>query len=279
MQRSWSWLAARLSPRRIWGSTNVLPHRPCLASVERLGDRILLSSSEPTITGDSAILAAVIKGELPLVTEELRLLNTVGDGLTNKTRGNFEKLVHAFLDVNDTINTAASDIFGKHADIKGESGDHKHKDEIEILSVEFKKIDEAFKALGVGGVENQSPAADFEQQAKTLLMDIQGARGGDLDKKAEILYARILDGFFTLDQTIIKAQSDLITVRKAGKEQQEFLKIKLQDVLVSSINQATDPQLDKAALLGAEAQTAGILIGLLKPGPGTSTDGAGNVQV
>src|SRR5438034_6193700 len=103
MQRSWSWLAARLSPRRIWGSTNVLPHRPCLASVEPLGDRILLSSSEPTIIGDSAILAAVIKGELPLVTEELRLLNTVGDGLTNKTRGNFEKLVHAFLDVNDTI--------------------------------------------------------------------------------------------------------------------------------------------------------------------------------
>ncbi len=52
------------------------------------------------------------------------------------------------------------------------------------------------------------------------------------------------------DQTIIKVQSDLITVRKAGKDQPEFLK--MSDALLANINQVTDPNL-KATLLGIES--------------------------
>src|SRR4051794_36082828 len=227
MQRSWSWIAARLSPRRIWSSDNAVLPRTCLASIEPLGDRIMFSVEVPPLTGDAAILAAVIKGELPLVNAEQDLLTLAGTGLTAKTQGDFEKLTHAFAKVDDTVYAAASDIFLKLDGIKGESADHKHKDTIEILSVEFQKIDQAMKALGARGVENEAPAAKFENQTLDLVKSIQGMPGGDLDAKSEALFAKIMDGFETFDLAIIKAQSDLITVRKAGKDQQEYLKIKL----------------------------------------------------
>src|SRR5690348_9120030 len=93
MQHSWNWIAARLSPRRIWSKTATsTPRRPAIAAVEPLGDRVMFSvsvnaSSEaggPPV-GDSAELAALIKGELPLVNEEQNLLKLAGPGVTPQT--------------------------------------------------------------------------------------------------------------------------------------------------------------------------------------------------
>src|SRR4051794_31236938 len=106
MQHSWIWIAARLSPRRIWSGSRSLPHRPCIASVEPLGDRVMLSADSVVVgppQGDAAVLAAAVKGELNLVVSEQNLLTLAGSGLTDKTRGDFHHLTEAIAKVNDDV--------------------------------------------------------------------------------------------------------------------------------------------------------------------------------
>lgn len=264
MHHSWSWIAARLSPRRIWSHSS--PVRPCIASVEPLGDRVMLSADavvEGPPRGDAAVLAAAMKGELNLVVSEQNLLTLAGSGLTDQTLGDFKHLTDAIAKVNDATTLAAADIFAKIGDIKGESLDDKHKDSIEVLSFNFAKIEVAYKLLAGASENALAPLDQFKADAFGLLNLVQSSVGGDLGQKTEALFSKILDQSNALDNTIIKVQSDLITHRKAGKGQQEFLVIKLNDVLVSSINQISDGNL-KAQLLGIEAQSIGILDGLLK---------------
>jgi type VI protein secretion system component Hcp len=168
----------------------------------------------------------------------------------------------------------ASDIFAKIGDIKGESLDDKHKDEIEVLSFNFNKIEVAYKALAGVSENALLPAVQFEADALGLVKLLQSSTGGNLDQKTEVLFSNILDQSNTLDNTIIKVQSDLITHRKAGKGQQEYLVVKLNDVLVTSINRISDTDL-KAQLLGIESQAIGILDGLLKIDTGGGGGGGG----
>jgi type VI protein secretion system component Hcp len=277
MLHSWSWIAARLSPRRIWSGSHSLPHRPCIASVEPLDDRILLSADavvEGPPRGDAAVLAAAMKGELNLVVSEQNLLTLAGNGLTDQTIGDFKHLTDAIAKVNDATTLAAADIFAKLGDIKGESLDDKHKDEIEVLSFNFNKIEVAYKALAGVSENALLPAVQFEADALGLVKLLQSSTGGNLDQKTEVLFSNILDQSNTLDNTIIKVQSDLITHRKAGKGQQEYLVVKLNDVLVTSINRISDTDL-KAQLLGIESQAIGILDGLLKIDTGGGGGGGG----
>ena len=103
----------------------------------------------------------------------------------------------------------ASDIFAKIGDIKGESPDDKHKDEIEVLSFSWGVSNPA--NVGGGG-------ATFHDLSFTH----------NIDKASPRLLQACATGLHLKDATI--------THRKAGKALQEFLIIKMNDVVVTSVS-------------------------------------------
>lgn len=106
-----------------------------------------------------------------------------------------------------------SDIFAKIGDIKGESTDDKHKDEIDVLSYSWGATQSATLAFGGGGGAGKVQFQDFHFTSNT-------------SKASPLLLKACATG-----EHIKDAQ---ITVRKSGKGQQEFLIIKMNDILVSS---------------------------------------------
>jgi type VI secretion system secreted protein Hcp len=109
----------------------------------------------------------------------------------------------------------ASDIFAKIGDIKGESLDSKHKDEIEILSWSWGVQQTGSMAHGGGGGEGKASFNDFNFTHH-------------VDKASPVLLKACATGEHIKEATI--------TVRKAGKGQQEFLILKMNDVLITSVN-------------------------------------------
>jgi type VI secretion system secreted protein Hcp len=109
----------------------------------------------------------------------------------------------------------ASDIFAKIGDIKGESLDSKHKDEVEILSWSWGVQQGGTMAHGGGGGEGKASFNDFNFTHH-------------VDKASPVLLKACATGEHIKEATI--------TVRKAGKGQQEFLIIKMTDVLITSVN-------------------------------------------
>jgi type VI secretion system secreted protein Hcp len=109
----------------------------------------------------------------------------------------------------------ASDIFAKIGDIKGESLDSKHKDEVEVLSWSWGVQQSGTMAHGGGGGEGKASFNDFNFTHH-------------VDKASPVLLKACATGEHIKEATI--------TVRKAGKGQQEFLIIKMNDVLITSVN-------------------------------------------
>jgi type VI secretion system secreted protein Hcp len=109
----------------------------------------------------------------------------------------------------------ASDIFAKIGDIKGESLDSKHKDEIEVLSWSWGVTNPA-KASGGGGGAGKASFHDLSFTHK-------------IDKASPLLLKGCATGQHLKEATI--------TQRKAGKGQQEFLIIKMSDVLVTAVTE------------------------------------------
>ena len=105
----------------------------------------------------------------------------------------------------------ASDIFAKIGDIKGESRDSKHKEEVEILSWSWGVANAAPIGRGGGGASGKATFNDF-----TFTHHI--------DKASPSLLKACATGQHIKEATI--------TVRKAGKGQQEFLIIKMNDILM-----------------------------------------------
>ena len=110
----------------------------------------------------------------------------------------------------------ASDIFAKIGDIKGESTDDKHKDEIEILSFSWGVANSQTITGGAGGGGGVGKAS---------FHDMVFTHG--IDKASPSLLRACATGVHIKEATI--------THRKAGKGQQEFLIIKMNDVIVTSV--------------------------------------------
>ena len=109
----------------------------------------------------------------------------------------------------------ASDIFAKIGDIKGESLDDKHKDQIEVLSWSWGVTNPGSRGGGSGG---GSGKASFHDLSFTHHID-----------KAS---PRLLKGCATGEHL----KEATITHRKAGKGQQEYLIIKMNDVIITSVS-------------------------------------------
>jgi type VI secretion system secreted protein Hcp len=109
----------------------------------------------------------------------------------------------------------ASDIFAKIGDIKGESLDSKHKDEVEVLSWSWGVSQSGDNSQGGGGGAGKASFNDFNFTHV-------------IDKASPLLLKACATGQHIKEATI--------TSRKAGKGQQEFLIIKMNDVLITAVS-------------------------------------------
>jgi type VI secretion system secreted protein Hcp len=113
----------------------------------------------------------------------------------------------------------AADIFAKIGDIKGESTDDKHKDEIEVLSYSWgvtKPTDITAGGGGGGGA------------AKATFHDLS------FTHKIDSATPKLMEAC----ATSVHLKDATITHRKAGKGQQEFLVIKMNEVIVTGVIQS-----------------------------------------
>jgi type VI secretion system secreted protein Hcp len=110
----------------------------------------------------------------------------------------------------------ASDIFAKIGDIKGETTDVEHKDEIDVLSYSWGVTQTGTMAFGGGGGAGKAQFSDFSFTTNT-------------SKASPSLFLACASGQHIKEATI--------SVRKAGGDQREdYLILKMTDVLVSSYN-------------------------------------------
>jgi len=108
----------------------------------------------------------------------------------------------------------AADIFAKLGDIKGESIDDKHKDEIEVFSFSWGVTNSVGAGAGGGGGAGKATFKEF-----SIVHSI--------DKASPSLLAACATGVHLKEATI--------TQRKAGKGHQDFLIFKMNDVIIASV--------------------------------------------
>lgn len=108
---------------------------------------------------------------------------------------------------------AQADYFLKLEGIPGESADNKHKEEIQLVSWSWGEQNAGTHGGGGGGGAGKVNMQDFHFTMHT-------------NKASPKLFLACATGDHI--------KSGLLICRKAGKEQQEYLKIKFEDLLVSS---------------------------------------------
>lgn len=108
---------------------------------------------------------------------------------------------------------AAVDYFLKLTDIPGESQDSKHKGEIDLESWSWGEANSGSHAAGGGGGAGKVSFQDFHFTMKT-------------NKASPKLFLHCANGNHIKEA--------LLVCRKAGKDQQEYLKIKFAESIVSS---------------------------------------------
>ena len=125
----------------------------------------------------------------------------------------------------------AFDCFLKVDSMPGESVDDKHKDEIELLSVNWGMMQSGTSGYGGGAGGGRVSMQDFTCTKR-------------FDKASPKLTLACCNG-----EHIKQA---LMTIRKAGKEQQEYMKITLTDVLVANISAGHEFRQNRNRIQGAE---------------------------
>jgi type VI secretion system secreted protein Hcp len=108
----------------------------------------------------------------------------------------------------------AADIFAKLGDIKGESTDDKHKDEVEVLSYSWGVTNPAHIGSGGGGGAGRATFQDLSIVHK-------------IDKASPLLMRACATGTHLKEATI--------THRKAGKNQQDYLVVKMNDIIITRV--------------------------------------------
>jgi type VI secretion system secreted protein Hcp len=111
--------------------------------------------------------------------------------------------------------------FLKIEGIKGESTVRDHKGEIDVVGFSFGASNPGTGATGGGGGAGKVSISSFTITKK-------------LDKSSPLLFKACATG-----EHIKKAQ---ISLRKAGKGQQDYLEFKFTDVVISSLQQGTSPK-------------------------------------
>lgn len=116
-------------------------------------------------------------------------------------------------------------IFARIGTIKGESRDARHKDEIDVLHWSWGVSQSGTAGQGGGGGAGKASFQDFSFTHH-------------VDEASPLLMKACATGEHIRDATI--------TVREAGKGQQEFLIIKMTDVIVTSVSTSVSAEGDAA---------------------------------
>ena len=114
-----------------------------------------------------------------------------------------------------TADAAAVDYFLKLDGVEGESTDERHKGEIEILSWSWGETNTAAMSPGRGGGAGAG---------KVSMQDFHFVKS--YDKASPSLFLKCATGEHIKEATL--------SVRKAGGDQQEYLKVTLTDVIITS---------------------------------------------
>ena len=117
-------------------------------------------------------------------------------------------------------------IFARIGTIKGESRDAKHKDEVEVLAWSWGVSQSGTMGQGGGGGAGKVSFQDFSFTHH-------------VDKASPLLMKACATGEHIKEATI--------TVRKAGKGQQDYLVITMADVLITSVSTSISAEGDDAA--------------------------------
>ena len=109
----------------------------------------------------------------------------------------------------------AADMFLKLDGIQGESQDKTHKNEIELLTYQFGVHQQGTMVAGTGGGAGKATFEDLHFTKR-------------VDKSSPNLFVAAASGSHIA--------TAIVTVRKAGGDQVEYLKITMNDVIISSFN-------------------------------------------
>lgn len=119
---------------------------------------------------------------------------------------------------------ANNDYFLKLDGIKGESQDAKHKDEIELISFSWGVTRQGGASTGGGGGAGKASFSDFE-----VAMPV--------NRSAPQLILKCVTGAHLKD--------GLLAIRRAGKQQVEYLKFKFTDLLITGYEETGNVEQDR----------------------------------
>ena len=290
MDQSWNWLAPRFFVRLALGSTTDTPSaRPCMPAVEQLGDRILLSAV-PAATDGGQIppgpcLVATLNGMIgqpgtndSVLIGELNAMKIAGQiSLVSNTKWDGQDLENEFIKLNDLFSKAdAALTLGLFTpDVQAKL--------LTDLNTEFDKLDQiAFKydssvvtptistdASSENGI--LLPAVqDIEAQAMKLDGTLNNlGPGSGAPVGTEAVYLLLNSAFNSLENDLMKIGGDVV-FQKDAPTPMEFLKIKLTDIVITSVSDKQTPQISDQ-LDGFISETNAILIGLLQPSADSSS--------
>lgn len=255
----WDWASSRCEaqgtgPRAEQSSA---PARPCLPSVERLDERRMFSAN----FGDIVIVKHIDKSSPTLAVAESQVLTPVpGAVLDANAFANYVQLSNDFYKVNDLLLKYEDDILTQKV-APTEGFDLK-----QALSDLFAKIEGTTIKLD-GGTETLLPAVQkvFDLAVGTgpdsnfgpSILDDLNALAGQLkaaplpDAEADVL-AKMAGDFWKLGETALDYKlallqgipPDVAQAQATFKEQVEYIKLKLEEVLVSGfISQADQSDL------------------------------------
>jgi type VI protein secretion system component Hcp len=271
---NWTWAPSRFGVDRnkSQGSGSPVPARPCLPSVEKLDGRLLFSVS----LSDISIVKHIDKSTPTLAVAESNVLTQIpGANLDSNYKGQFAGLTHDFLKVNDILLKYEQDILNdKVTPTEG-------ADTTQALNDLFIKIDSLATTLD-GGTGQLLPAV---QKVYDLALGTgrEGSSGSsilsDLNNLADQLkispypdaeadgLAKMAGDFWKLSEVALNYKLDLIQgvpTEVAQKEattkaKMEYLKIELEQVLVSGFVSSSDQKDLNATLDGAFNLVNGVI--------------------
>jgi hypothetical protein len=248
------------------------PARPCLPSVERLDGRLLFSVN----LSDIQVVKHIDKSTPALAVAESDVLTPVeGANVDSNYKGQFVELGNDFLKINDILLKYEQDILSQK--VTPTEG----ADVSESLSLNFAKIEFIASALD-GGTGELLPAVQkvYElalgtgqegDSGPSILTDLSALADQMKispypDAEADGL-AKMAGDFWKLGEVAVNYKLDLIQgvpmdvaqKQATSKEQVEYVKIQLDQVLVSSYLSSSDQQDLNATLDGAFNLVNGVV--------------------
>jgi type VI protein secretion system component Hcp len=219
-----------------------------------LEDRNLLSASphgtttpaaSETPTRDTQVLVGLLQGGLSVTTDEINLLKACATGK------HIDKLVIESRRLDGELVKIGQEV------AKGELTDQQRKaDTAKIEFLEIKLNDAVISSVDAQTQKTAQPILDqLSADATSLFLKLDGIKGESQDgkHKDEIEIESLSSDFLKIEGLALKAE--LVSLRKAGNGQQEFLKIeaKINDVFQKATDaiQKLDDPAAKATLLRA----------------------------